>query len=136
MMNNPLFPSSVGFLRGRFSSLLVALFLFFLLHTFLVGHPLTRYFLPVLLLVPLVTSISAFSDDRRITLVAGVLGFATLALIWAMSVSDSHWLHIIGVGTGALFFTFIAVTILASVLRAQTVTGDTISGALCVYLLI
>src|SRR5262245_57345547 len=136
MSNNRLLPSSVGFLRGRFSSLLVALFLFFLLHTFLAGHPLTPYFLPVLLLVTLITSISAFSDDKRIILVASVLGLATLAFRWAMSVSDSHWLRIIGEGTGALFFAFITVIILASVLRAQIVTGDIISGALCVYLLI
>ena len=42
----------------------------------------------------------------------------------------------IGEGVGALFFACIAVIILVAVLRAQTVTGDTISGALCVYLLI
>ncbi|HJY83367.1 MAG TPA: ion channel [Candidatus Binatia bacterium] len=136
LMENQLLPSPVGFLRGRFSALLIALFLFFLLHTFLADHPLTHYFVPVLLLVTLVTSIFAFSDDRRISLVASLLGLAALALRWVLSVSDSHWLRLIGEGTGALFFAFIAVIILAAVLRAQTVTGDTISGALCVYLLI
>jgi hypothetical protein len=136
MSNNQLLPSPIGFLRGRFSSLLTSLFLFFLLHAFLADHPLTRYFVPALLLVTLVTSVSAFSDDRRISLVAGVLGLATFALRWATYVSESHLLWLISEGIGALFFAFVAVIILASVLRAQTVTGDTISGALCVYLLI
>jgi voltage-gated potassium channel len=136
LVENQLLLSPVGFLRGRFSSLLVALFLFFLLHTFLAGHPLTGYFLPALLLVTLVSNIRAFGDNRMVSLVASVLGLATLTLRWAMYVSDSHLLQIIGEGVGALFFAFIAVVILAAVLQEQTVTGDTISGALCVYLLI
>jgi hypothetical protein len=44
-------------------------------------------------------------------------------------------LLLIGEGLGALFFAFIAVIVLAAVLRDRTVTGDTISGAMCVYFL-
>src|SRR5262249_55188943 len=51
-------------------------------------------------------------------------------------VSGGHVLLLISCGLGALFFAFIAVTILTAVLRDQIVTGDTISGALCVYFLI
>ena len=38
-------------------------------------------------------------------------------------------------GAGTLFFVFTSVVILVAVLRDQAVTGDTISGALCVYFL-
>jgi Ion channel len=103
---------------------------------FLAGHPLTPYFLPLLLVLILLASLHALSDNRMLSLGAGVFGLAALALRWAALVSAGHLLQIISDGVGALFFAFTAVSILALVLRAQTVTEDTISGALCVYLLI
>jgi len=129
-------PSASRFLKGRFSFLLISLLFFFLLHTFLAGHHLARYFLPTLLLVTLITNIHLFGDNRMASLVASVLGLATLVLRWTTLVSENQVLLLIGEGTGALFFVFIALTILAAVLRAKTVTGDIVSGALCVYLLI
>lgn len=136
MVEHRLLPSFSRFLRGRFSFLLISLLFFFLLHTFLAGHHLARYFVPTLLLVTLVTNIYLFGDNRMASLVASVLGLVTLVLRWAMSVSESHMLLLIGEGAGALFFAFIAMLILAAVLQAKTVTGDIVSGALCVYLLI
>ena len=136
MSNNRLLPSPVSFIKGRFSLLLIALFLLFLLHTFFVGHPLTLYSLSVLLLVILLATIHALGDNRMVSLTASVLGLAALTLRWVTHVSESHVLLLISEGVGAVFFAFIAVTILALVLRAQTVTEDTVSGALCVYLLI
>jgi Ion channel len=135
MSNNRSFSSPVRFFRGRFSALLIALLLLFLLHVFLADHPLTHYALPVFLLVILLANIHALGDDRRVSLIASMLGLAALALRWAMYVSESQALLLIGEGVGALFFAFTAVAILALVLRTQTVTGDTVSGALCVYLL-
>ena len=135
MQNEQLLPLSVGFLTGRFSSLLVALFLLFLLHTVLPDHSLTHYSLPAFLLVTLLTSIYAFGGHRRVSLVAGVLGFAAVVLRWATYVSEEHVLLLISDGVGALFFAFTSVVILVAVLRDQAVTGDTISGALCVYFL-
>jgi hypothetical protein len=135
MSNNLSSSSPVHFLRGRFSALLIALLLLFLLHVFLADHPLARYTLPVFMILILLANIQALGDDRKVFLIASMLGFTALTLRWAMSVSDSQVLLIIGEGVGALFFAFTAVTILALVLRAQTVTGDTSSGALCVYLL-
>jgi len=136
MNNNRLLPSPVGFLRSRFSFLLISLLSLFLLQTFLVGHPLSRYFLPGFLLVIVFASLSAFSDNRKISLMTGVFGFVILALRYGTYVSESSFLLLMSDSSGALFFAFIAVLILAAVLRAQTVTGDTISGALCVYLLL
>jgi hypothetical protein len=135
MTHDRILASPVGFLRGRFSSLLVALVLLFLLYTFLATHPLTRHSLPVFLIVILLANIYAFGDNRRVSLAASVLGLAALALRGAIYISDNHVLLLIGEGVGALFFAFIAVTVLAAVLRDQIVTGDTISGALCVYFL-
>jgi hypothetical protein len=136
MSNNRLLLSSVSFIRGRFSSLLIALFLLFLLHTFFAGHLLTLYSLSVLLLVILLATLHALGDNRMVSLTASMLGLVALSLRWATHVSDSQVLLLISEGVGALFFAFTAVTILALVLRAQTVTGDIVSGALCVYLLI
>ena len=131
-----LLPSSSHFLRGRFSFLLISLLFFFLVHTFLAGHHLARYFLPTLLFVTLLTNIYLFGDNRMASLVASVLGVTTLILRWATSESESQVLLLIGEGTGALFFAFISVLILVAVLRAKIVTGDIVCGALCVYLLI
>jgi len=137
MTHNRQFPSDVSFLRGRFSFLLISLFFFFLLHSFLAGHPLTPYFLPALLLATLVANVIAFSGKTSIILVASVLALTSLALRWITYFNENHLLLLlIGDGIGGLFFAFIAVNILTAVLRAKTVTEDTISGALCVYLLI
>jgi hypothetical protein len=135
MSNNRLLPPPFGFLKGRFFFLLIALVLLFLLHSLLADHPLTPYFLPAFLFVTLLWSIYALSDNRMVSLVAGVLGLAVLALRWATYISESHSLLLIGESIGVLFFAFIAVTALASVLHDQAVTADTISGALCVYFL-
>jgi hypothetical protein len=136
MSDNRLLLSPVGFIRSRFSSLLIALFLLFLLHTFLAGHPLTLYALSGLMMVILLATLHALGDNRMVSLAASVLGLTALALRWATHVSDSQVLLLTSEGVGALFFAFTAVVILALILRAQTVTGDIVSGALCVYLLI
>jgi hypothetical protein len=125
----------VRFLTGRFSALLIALFLLFLLHVFLAGHPLTQNALPVFLFVILLANVHALGDNKIVSLIASLLGLAALALRWAMYASESHVLLLISEGVGTLFFAFTTVTILTMVLRTQTVTGDTVSGALCVYLL-
>jgi hypothetical protein len=136
MSNHRLFPSPVRFLSGRFSVLLIAFFLLFLLEIFFANHPLMRYFIPLLLIVMLLASISAFRDYRMISSIAAVLGLIAVALRWVTYVNQSYVLGLLGGSIGALFFAFIAVLILAAVLQDQIVTGDTISGALCVYFLI
>lgn len=136
MSTNSLFSSPAHFFRGRFSFLLSVFFALFLLHTFFSDHPLTEYFLPVFLIVVLPSTIHAFRHEGGLPLVAGGLGLATVLFSWGTFVSGSHMLLLMSYGLGALFFAFIAVTILAAVLRDPIVTGDTISGALCVYFLI
>lgn len=136
MSNTQLLLSPARFLSGRFSALLIAFFLLFLLEIFFADHPLMYYIIPVFLIVTLLASISAFSDQKRVSSIAIVLGVAAVALRWATYISDSYTLLLFSGSIGALFFAFIAVLILAAVLRDHTVTGDTISGALCVYFLV
>ncbi|MBI3797916.1 MAG: two pore domain potassium channel family protein [Deltaproteobacteria bacterium] len=135
MSNNQLLAASTGFLRGRFSILLIAFFVLFLLQMLLADFPLTHYSIPAVLLVALLASVSAFSDNRGGSLLVSVLGVVALAFRWATYVSESYVLQFISDSMGVLFFALIAVLILAAVLREHTVTGDTISGALCVYFL-
>lgn len=136
MSNTQLLLSPARFLSGRFSALLIAFFLLFLLEIFFADHPLMRYVIPAFLLVTLLASISAFSDHKIVSSIATVLGLTAVVLRWGTYVSDNYALLLISGSIGVLFFAFIAVLILAAVLRDQTVTGDTISGALCVYFLI
>src|SRR5262245_29287625 len=103
MQNEQLLPLSVGFLRGRFSFLLISLLFFFLLHTFLAGHHLEPYFVPTLLFVTLVTNIYLFGDNRMASFVASVLGLTALILRWLTFVSENQMLLLIGEGAGALF---------------------------------
>jgi len=136
MSNNQLLAALTGFLRGRFSILLIAFFVLFLLHTFFSDYPLAEYFLPVFLVVILLLSVQALRHEGGFPVVASVLGLTTLILRWVVFVSGGQRLLLISYGSGALFFAFIAVTILAAVLRDRIVTRDTISGALCGYFLI
>jgi voltage-gated potassium channel len=120
---------------GRLSWLLGSLLLLSLLYPFLAEHPLVRGLLEVLLLAVLLSTIHAASAKKTVVLIAGVLAVAFFAIRWTAYVIPNTVLLALSYGCAGLLLALTAMAILASVLQNGPVTVDTISGAVCVYLL-
>ncbi|MEZ4483294.1 MAG: potassium channel family protein [Syntrophotaleaceae bacterium] len=69
-------------------------------------------------------------------IIASLLALPMLASYWAGLLFPWPGLTTVGLCSGALFFGYIILVVLAYVLRSQYVTQEVISGALVVYLLL
>ena len=84
----------------------------------------------------LLSGIYAVSQKKNLFVVACILALPTLAGRWSIYFISNPSLTLVGNSFSVLFFAFMAVTILAHVLRDKKVTTDTINGAICTYLMI
>lgn len=89
------------------------------------------------LLFTLVTlsAIRGLSVNRGQALVAVFLALPAMACLWLRQMVPAVGLSQAGLGLLTLFLLYTAATVLLYVFSEETVTMDTLSGALCVYLL-
>jgi voltage-gated potassium channel len=73
--------------------------------------------------------------QRGQALIAGLLALPTLAALWLRQLVPAVGLSQVALGLLTLFLLYTAVTVLRHVFSEATVTMDTLSAALCVYLL-
>jgi voltage-gated potassium channel len=114
--------------------------------------------LTIVLLVLSVSSIAIGQNEPRkvvdgiafsallllaIRIVGQRLRIATVALVvptlishWIDHLSDSPLHHIVGLSLATVFLAFLTLVIMFAVFRDESVTADTIAGAVCAYLLI
>lgn len=120
---------------GRYGSLLACLLLAMLLQPLLdtqIGKLVLEFFLIAVL----------FAGLRAIEIKKGLLRFEVALLIVSLligtagSLLDYEILFLIGLTGRALFLVLVALTILYDLFHTREVTGDTLAGAVCVYLLI
>lgn len=124
---------------GRFLPLLVSLNLLFFLYSALEGSGTGLLILAGVFSVLMFTGLLAISERRRVVLIGVILVLPALVTRWMHSfgtVGDSHWIYIVGHVSLALFMTYVATIVLIQVLSDRHVTGDTLVGSICVYLLI
>ncbi len=126
----------IGF-KNRFLYLLLALILFFIFDAALVETK-SNYISNIVFTITILASLFAISDSKRPLVLASVLlGIAALIVNWSGGVLN------IDSETGVLllllyviFFTIITIISLATTLKNQQVTENTLYGAVCTYLLI
>ena len=82
----------------------------------------------------LVLAIRIVGQRLRVATVALVV--PTLISHWIDHLSDSSIHRIVGLGLATVFLTFLTLVIMFAVFRDETVTFDTILGAVCAYLLL
>jgi Ion channel len=131
-----LLPGVKAVARGRFTYLLA--FMFLLLLTFPFFEEST-YGPPVMQLLYSFLFLSALYAVAQIRWVfrAGILLFvAALVSHWWIILAISPVSVLAGILCEIAFFCFIALSLLLHVFGHQRVTGDTIAGAICVFLLI
>lgn len=125
--------------QRRFTVLLVSLLLLPLVHPLLsgLGLPGARFLLNAFISVILFSSLYAISEKKRLFIITLFLAVPTFGSRWMIQFFDFPPSLIVPVHIlTALFLSVIAGTILSYVLRGDAVTGEKISAAICVYILI
>ena len=122
--------------RGKFFYLLISLVLLLLVYPFLEYGRIREAFLSILSAVVPITAIYAVSYNKRNLIIAILLGVPTISGELLDLFGIEFFPHAVIVAFALLFYLFTLITIISYVFRDEEVTGDTIYGAICVYLLI
>lgn len=123
------------FFFGRYGSLLTALILLMVMQP-TVDTQLGKYLLEMLFVIVLFTGL------RAIEIKKSLLGFEVLLLLVSLvlnvmgAVTGNEVLFFIGIACRVIFMILVALTILIDLFRGRKVSGDTLAGAVCVYLLL
>ena len=123
-------------LPGRFSALLAAMLLLFVVQPFFEEHWLALTLLNIFVSGIMLSSIYAVSQKKRDLLIACILALPALIGRWFSLFTADRGIFFVSTVFALSFFVFTAAIILSHVVRARRVTADTISAALCSYLLI
>jgi len=124
-----------NFIFGRYGSLLLALVILMLMQP-TVDTTVGKYLLEATFIAVLLTGLRAIETKK------GLLGFEVILLLVGVvlsiagTVTNITPLFFIGNTCRVLFMIMVALTILIDLFRGRKVSGDTLAGAVCVYLLI
>jgi len=121
-------------LQGRFTGLTIVLLVLSFLANVVPPGDLREFVVALGFSVVLVFAIA--SVGRRLRLATVALAVPTLVGHWTLVLSDSVALRAAGFGLVSIFMTFLTLVILLAVFRDETVTADTIVGAVCAYFLL
>ncbi len=130
-------PEGLKSLQRPFLPLLVSLAAIFFVVPILGGEARPHPIVNVLFSLVLVAGVGAATQSRvhlRIALVLGVLALVGRWLIYASP--DALAVMLVSNLALAAFFGFTAVTVFSTVARQRVVSADTITGGICVYLLL
>lgn len=121
-------------LRGRFTGLTVVL-LIILLAGSVVGEPQLREII-VAIAFSIFSLFAILAAGRRLRLAVIAFAIPTVISHWTLQLSQSLALRAIGFSLVSAFLVFMTLLILLTVFRDETVTADTIVGAICAYLML
>jgi len=127
-------PGVQTFIFGRYGSLLVGLLLLMVLQP-AVDTTVGRYLLEALFITVLFAGLRAIGVNRRLLAFEVVLLVCSLALNAAGLLTVYHDLFFLGIAGRTLFMVLVALAILMDLFRSSKVSGDSLAGAVCVYLL-
>ena len=120
---------------SRFGVLLASLILMMFL-PFVLPERLGTLLTPVLFTVVLLSSLSAVADSRRHFRIGAALAVPTCALIIVSAAVETSRLSVAVSVFAIAFLGYVAILILAFVLRAREVDLGIVLGSVCVYLLV
>ncbi len=122
------------FLFGRYGSLLIALILVMALQP-TVDTQLGKYLLEAMFVLVLIAGLRAINTQKALLGAEMLLLLVSLALNATGVATGNEVLFFLGVAGRALFMIMVALTILVDLFRGRKVSGDTLAGAVCVYLM-
>jgi hypothetical protein len=122
-------------MHGRSVYLLVSLLILAAIGPGLTEHLVGRGLWELLFTLVTLSSIHMLRVKRSQALISGLLALPSLASLWLRQVVPSVGLSQVALVLLTLFLLYTTVTILLRVFAEETVTMETLSAALCVYLL-
>lgn len=122
--------------RGRFTYLLAFMFLSILMFPLLEEASYGPPVMQVLYSLMLIAALHAVAEIPWVFRTGILLFVAALVSHWWIILALSPVSVVTGSVCGIIFFCFIALSLLFHVFGHERVTGDTIAGAICVFLLI
>jgi len=128
-------PGIKTFIFGRYGSLLIALVLLMLLQM-TVNSQLGRYLLEAMFIFVLVAGLRAIITQKVLFVIEVLLLLTSLTLNVAGTATGNEVMYFLGIAGRAIFMIMVALTILVDLFRGRKVSGDTLAGAVCVYLMI
>ncbi len=128
-------PGVKTFIFGQYGSLLITLAVLIFLQP-AVHTTLGKYLLEVTFIAVLVAGLRAVDIKKTILRFEVVLLLISLALNISGIVSGVDELFFLGIVVRVIFLFSVVLTILVDLFRSRNVCGDTLAGAVCVYLLI
>ena len=124
-----------GLVQGRSVYLLVSLLVLVSIGPWLTEDRVGRGLWELLLTLVTLSSIHMLGIKRGQALASGFLALPTLASLWLRQLIPAVGLSQVSLVLLTLFLLYTAATVLLQVFSEETVTMDTLSAALCVYLL-
>jgi hypothetical protein len=123
--------------HGRLYYLLVFLVLFILLYSFVVKGIVGLLIVDLTLVGILISAVVGLKQTRRSLVISLALGIPWVVVVFAdLFLVKDRTLYLATTMSGMPFLMYVTSVVYRHVLRAKTVTGDTISGSICVYLLL
>lgn len=125
--------------QRKFTVLLVSLLLLSLVHPVLSSLRLVgaKLLLNIFLTIILFSSVYAVSQSKRLFIITLCLGIPSFGARWVVDLlGPSPGVVAAILGVMAAFFLLVAIIMLSHVLKDVEVTGEMISAAICVYLLL
>ena len=121
--------------RFGFSSLLIWLVSIQLIFPYVVSSRFAGYFLSVGFSLSLISSVYIFSHQQRVLITALILAVPTFVTTWFAQIYPTPVLALIDTSTNILFFGYVIAQLIMQVFSTRLVTRETISGSICIYLL-
>jgi hypothetical protein len=122
--------------KDRFLFLIVFIVALIVLGPFMEGFIGLRYFMDLFFSIIFIATIYAASQKRHHIIIAAVLIIPALLAVWTPDIPKHNTLLTIGYICGLFVFAFAVISILKYIFTEETVTRQTISAAVSVYLLI
>ena len=122
--------------KDRFLFLIIFIVALILLGPFIDGFIGLRRFMELFFSIIFVTTIYAASQKRHHIIIAVILLIPTLFAVWTEDIPANNTVLTIGYICGLIVFAFAIVSILNYIFTEETVSRQTISAAVAVYLLL
>lgn len=120
---------------GRFSVMLVAILTLLVVQPFVAGHAIAQTLLTTMLGLVLLSAVNAFRTSKTYFWVATALMIPTLAMRFALVFTSNWTVEFMTAILSALFLLVTVVALVSRLFSIRTVSLDTISAAICAYLL-
>jgi len=129
-------PTIKTFFFGRYGGLLTTLLLVFLLEPLVADNTLGKYLIEALFITVLVAGLRAIKVEKNLFIFEISLLAVSLILGGAGTFLNNEALFAFSIAGRILFMVLVSLTILFDLFRGRQVSGDTLAGAVCVYLMI